>query len=130
MKVFKVFQLSKLYFESPSVHFKKACFHFRYFADVKTSDLDFPGRFFVFIERINDGLRLPVWSRDVYYGAKWEDIYVEIVLPFSEYKVKFVSGKQIFLSNLSYISRIVVGTSMLLQMLQFDWLLYSLSIPR
>jgi hypothetical protein len=42
---------------------------------------------FVFVERLNDGEIFPVWSHEVYFGGEWNDIYVEIVLPFGEYKV-------------------------------------------
>ena len=77
----------KFYLRSPSFHFQKACFHFSYLADAAPCDVAFLGQLFLFVERLTDGERFPVWSQNVYYGAKWNDIYVEIVLPFSEYNV-------------------------------------------
>ena len=84
----------KFYLRSPSVHFEKACFHFSYFADAKPWDLAFRGRLLVFVVRLNDSQSFPVWSQDVYYGAAWIDIDVEIVLSFSEYKVSSSTDKK------------------------------------
>jgi hypothetical protein len=90
-------QFDKFYLRSPSVHFEKACFHFSYLADAKPWDLAFLGRLFLFVERLNDSERFPVWSQNVYYGAEWNDIYVEIVLPINEYNVSSISSKLFFL---------------------------------
>lgn len=79
---------SKLYLRSPPVRFAKACFHFSYFARL-TWDSPFLGRLFVFVKRLHDGKKFPVWSQDVLYGheSKWNDIQVEIALSSDEYEV-------------------------------------------
>ena len=79
--------LDKFYLRSPSVRFEKACFRFSYFADAYPWSLAFLGRWFVFVERLNDGEKFPVWSQEVFYGSKWNDIHVQITLSSDEYKV-------------------------------------------
>ena len=83
--------LDKLCLRSPSIRFEKACFQFSYFAEGKPWSLAFLGRLFVFVERLSDSKRFPVWSQDVFYGAKWNDIYVEITLSSDEYEVNLTN---------------------------------------
>ena len=89
--------LDKFYLRSPSVLFEKACFFFSYLCDSVLAVQAFRGRLFVFVKRLNDSEIFPVWSKEVYYGGKWNDISVEIVLPFSEYQVSYVCSKLFFL---------------------------------